>query len=317
MDIVEVLEKKLAKLPSGDHSKGLRAVRLHIGSAINHLRRGQADGDLSAFTDSIYRCNQAFEGSVKEAYRVLAGKSPEKQTPANIEKFLSSGNILRQRVLDQFTRYRTEWRNPSTHDYMLDFDENEALLAIVSVTVFASVLSDQIATRLAADSAERRSPHSTRRIAPDIPLRNEVASGIREFIAIYQWDESLSGVDAAQHFQGSLAGHLSAQFSATPGVHVELSRRVNGREADVAVGRGEETIAIEVKMMKKPTPSVIFSGLSYLDDLISRGFSDGILLAVASSSRDIVSREMKAESGRKLLSLMDRKLSDIVYNFEE
>lgn len=55
-----------------------------------------------------------------------------------------SQTLLSPRVLLQITNYRREWRNPSTHDHLLNFDEDEALLAIVNVAVFAIVLADQI-----------------------------------------------------------------------------------------------------------------------------------------------------------------------------
>src|SRR5437764_425266 len=98
MDVQSILASKISKLSSGDHSAGLDAVRLHIDSAVRHFKRGQQDGDETCFTDAIYRCNQAFEGSIKEAYRVLALKNPEKVAPAEIEAFLASGKVLRKRV---------------------------------------------------------------------------------------------------------------------------------------------------------------------------------------------------------------------------
>jgi len=122
---------------------------LSIEVAHRHLARGQAQNDETAFTDAIYRTNQAFEGSIKEAYRVLASKEPANKTPFQIEQYLQKHGVLRERVLTQFTRYRTEWRNPSTHDYKLDFDEDEAFLAIVSVSAFVKVLVDQIIEALA------------------------------------------------------------------------------------------------------------------------------------------------------------------------
>ncbi len=62
-------------------------------------------------------------------------------------------SVLRPRVLSQLTNYRREWRNPSAHDYRLDFDEDEALLAIVTVSAFAIVLIDQITERIAFEEA--------------------------------------------------------------------------------------------------------------------------------------------------------------------
>ena len=293
MDLVSVLDGKLVQLPQGDHTKGLGAVRLHIEAAIGHLRRGQSEGDTGAFTDTIYRCNQAFEGSVKEAYRVLAEKNPEKLTPAKIEAFLSSGSVLRTRVLDQFTNYRTGWRNPSTHDYMLDFDEDEALLAIVSVTVFAVVLCGQIDTKLAADLAKQRAVVPARRVPSTKPLLTEVSDRLVAFAKAYEDTQQGSIMEAYRHLEGSIAGHLAAEFSATEDVVVELGYRVQGREADVAVLRRDELIAVEVKRMARPMASMAYSGISYLTELIRRGLTGGILFLYLAGDKDFSAQEIK------------------------
>jgi len=143
MNLLDILRSRSANLPEGEYTLGINAVVQHIDVATKHLLRGQETTDETAFTDAIYRTNQAFEGSLKEAYRVLAGKDPAHETANNIESYLQQQNLLRPRVLAQFTNYRREWRNPSTHDYRLDFDEDEALLAIVTVAAFAIVLIDQ------------------------------------------------------------------------------------------------------------------------------------------------------------------------------
>src|SRR5437867_10656757 len=132
MDLLKILKNRVATLPDGEYTPGLSAVIEHVEVATRHLKRAQRSKDDSAFTDAIYRTNQAFEGSLKEAYRVLAGKDPNKTRPYDIELYFQQNATLRQRVLDQFTTYRTEWRNTSTHDYRLDFDEDEAPLAIIS-----------------------------------------------------------------------------------------------------------------------------------------------------------------------------------------
>src|SRR5262249_49401315 len=137
MDLFAILRSKIDTLPEGDYSSGLSAVVRHLETSFNHLSRGQQQGEETAFTDAIYRTNQAFEGSIKEAYRVLAQQDPGQQRPYDIENYLENNKLLRQRVLSQFTNYRKEWRNPSTHDYKLDFNESEAFLAIVSVSAFA------------------------------------------------------------------------------------------------------------------------------------------------------------------------------------
>lgn len=153
MNVVEELRRKIHTLPDGDYVVGLRSVLVHLETAFKHLRRGQTQREDQAFTDAIYRCNQAFEGSIKEAYRVLAERQPEQKTSHEIEQYLQDNKVFRQRVLSQFTNYRRQWRNPSTHDYTLSFDPSEAFVALTQVAAFAYVLIDQIAERIAFQQA--------------------------------------------------------------------------------------------------------------------------------------------------------------------
>lgn len=263
MDLRQTLSRKLDVLPQGDHTRGLSAVLSHIEAAIGHLDRGQRDSDDTCFTDVIFRCNQAFEGSIKEAYRVLAAADPKGRTINDIEKFLAQGNRLRKKVLDQFTRYRQDWRNPSTHDYTLDFDEDEALLAIVSVTAFAIVLSDQIAAELAFAQAAAM-PVTSTDVDPTRPLLDLVAERALIFVQHYrQMADDPSEDDPtnqnrfrylrAKAFEGEFGGFLAAELSGHDQVVVEpnavLATGPNAlnREADIIVTRGEERVVVEIK----------------------------------------------------------------------
>ncbi|RMB34292.1 hypothetical protein C8J47_2013 [Sphingomonas sp. PP-F2F-G114-C0414] len=155
MDLIALLNDAVAKIPSGDHSQGLNAIVRHVNNAIRHIERDQ-NLDPDSCTDAIYRTNQAYEGSLKEAYRVLAGKDPSGLSPFQIEGYLESNNTVRPRVLTQLTRYRKDYRNPSAHDYKLDFDNDEALLAIVSVCGFAILLLNQIRSKIESTAAQAR-----------------------------------------------------------------------------------------------------------------------------------------------------------------
>ena len=252
MDVQKILFDKLDRLPIGNHTNGLKAVRFHIEVAVRHLSRGQADADESAFTDAIYRCNQAFEGSIKEAYRVLAGKPAEKKTPAEIEEFLLTSGLLRTRVLDQFRNYRTEWRNPSTHDYMLRFDENEALLAIVSVSVFAIVLCDQIDGKLAFRSAVAETPAHNVPTEISGDLLDMLAEKIRDFSAQYTvpLNPSVSPRHTYIQLEGALGGYLATEFSKISSVKVEQNAQIGPYEADLVVSRQQDKIAIEIKLVR-------------------------------------------------------------------
>lgn len=155
MDIAKRLKDAVNSLPDGDHKHGLISVIRHVDAAIRHYERAlQKYGDDDACTDCIYRTNQIYEGSLKEAYRVISGQSVENITPHQIEEYLTKGSLLRHRVLEQLTRYRKDYRNPSTHDYKLDFDDNEALLAILNVIGFAILLIDQMKSHLDVDALQ-------------------------------------------------------------------------------------------------------------------------------------------------------------------
>lgn len=245
---------------------------------------------------------------MKEAYRVLADKDPNCMTPAKIEDYLSTENVLRERVMDHFSAYRTKWRNPSAHDYMLDFDENEALLAIVSVTVFAIVLSDQIRSRLAAAQAERAAPHPSAAISPSISLLDELSRYLLAFASTYEATASSTATEAASEYEGALHGYLVAQFASTASIEVLAGFRQDGREADIAVRRGDEIIAIEIKYMHKPQDSRVFSGLHYLGELQRRGFSEGILVATVMGDKEIIPAVFTEPGGRNVRAVLSRSL---------
>lgn len=250
MDIQDILDRKIKELPSGAHLDGLRAVKSHIDAAVRHLQRGQKEADESLFTDVIFRCNQAFEGSIKEAYRVLAGKDPQRTTPAEIEKFLASGDLLRKKVLDQFTTYRKEWRNPSTHDYTLDFDEDEALVAIVSVTVFAIVLCDQIDGKLAFNAAAAGAAGSITGAEKEGPLLDLVTRKAMAFASEYVDNVGPTHSPAHDYYrlEGTLAGYLAAELADVPDLTVTQNKAFSGRrEADIVIERKAEKVIVELK----------------------------------------------------------------------
>jgi hypothetical protein len=152
MDIAEKLRLAVKELPEGDHTPGLTAIVRHVEAAIRHYDRAGSSDDEDAYTDCIYRTNQVYEGSLKEAYRILSGEVQPRKTLFDIERYFYGDAKIRSRVLQQMARYREDYRNPSTHDYKLDFDENEAMLAILSVSAFAKLLVAQMKAKLEADA---------------------------------------------------------------------------------------------------------------------------------------------------------------------
>ena len=145
MDILKDIEKQIESIKAEDNSAYLEQIYSHLDRAELYYKQGQNDEQY--FNDVIYRSNQAYEGALKESYKVLAGKTEfelNKTTPHKIEAHLKDNNIFRDRVLQLFENYRQEWRNKSTHDYKLIFKQDEAFIALTSVTSFVHLLLREI-----------------------------------------------------------------------------------------------------------------------------------------------------------------------------
>ena len=282
MDLIAIIREKIESIEDGDHTSGLKAMLVHVQTAIAHLRRGQDTSDETAFTDAIYRTNQAFEGSLKEAYRVLAEKKPEKKTPYQIEEYLTEKSVFRNRVLSQLTNYRTEWRNPSTHDHKLYFDSSEAFLAIVSVCAFASLLLDQIIEQLARNRSKAEADAENERLSnllkphkDDLPLF--VGHAVAEFMR-----EHRPTRDGPRMHEAGLLGALSGFLeSIAPDSSVtseyQLVERGHQR-ADIMLQLNGEHLLIEFKGMRD-SRHLLNAGLDQLDSFMDlSGYTLGVLI---------------------------------------
>jgi len=305
MDLVAITRAKLERAGEGDHAPGLRAVLLHIETAVAHLERGQDTADDTAFTDAIYRTNQAFEGGMKEAYRVLAGKKPEKKTPHQIEEYFTSNDQFRPRVLAQFKNYRTEWRNPSTHDHKLDFDASEALLAIVSVCAFANVLLDQIIEKLAHDRSKQEAEAERERVSKILKskegdLADFAASLISEFIAQYKPTHEGPRMREAE-FLGSLSGFIE---SIAPKLDVSIEVLLGDSRhsrADLVLGRGEEKLIVELKGMMF-SRHLVHAGLEQLDRYLGvSGIDKGVLVIANPPYGATATSDATTPSGKRVV----------------
>lgn len=157
MDILNEIQLQITSIKKIDGSSYLDSILTHIDRAEIYYNKGKKDSNF--FNDVIYRSNQAYEGALKESYKVLADKTQEevlRKSPNEIEKFFETNSIFRERVLQLFKNYRQEWRNKSTHDYKLFFDENEAFIALTSVTSFVHLLLKQIQEKVAYSDSQRK-----------------------------------------------------------------------------------------------------------------------------------------------------------------
>jgi hypothetical protein len=292
MDLVDTLRKKIDLLEEGEHTQGLEAVLLHIKTAFRHLSRGQESDDDTAFTDAIYRTNQAFEGSIKEAFRVLTGQNPAKKTPNEIESYLEQKDIFRNRVLNQLTTYRTEWRNPSTHDYKLDFDESEAFLAIVTVSAFACLLFDQITEQLAYKRSQAETEAQKGSLAANLAktlnadLLSQVANLLTEFCARHMVSTKKSSRVTEPQVVGALHGFIS---SAAPDLEIQTQFRLDAGKpfrADILVTKDKENVVIELKhnLVRLEYQSLISQ---FEKQMVINGIKSGVLLLLPDGPKDM------------------------------
>lgn len=157
MDILKEIINQVNSIKKSDSTTYLDSVLTHLDRAEYYYKQGISDSNY--FNDVIYRGNQAYEGALKESFKVLADKTESevfKKTPNDIEKFFESNNIFRERVLQLFKNYRQEWRNKSTHDHKLFFDESEAFLALTSVSSFVHLLLKQIQEKIAFNLQQKK-----------------------------------------------------------------------------------------------------------------------------------------------------------------
>jgi len=298
-DLIEILKIRVQAVPAGGHSDGLRSVLRHIEAAAARLERGWTTPDETEFNDTIYRTNQAFEGSLKEAYRVLAGKDPSKTTPHDVEQYLEKKNHLRPRVLKGLRNYRTLWRNPSTHDYNLVFDEDEALLAIVSVCAFAIVLIDQIVERLSFNAARSAAAAEPTTESSD-PLVKQVVALLRQFANTSKTSSTkVAGLRAAE-LNGAIAGFLSAGLPKAEVLN-EVPFGASFQSADVVVRQAQRKVLIEIKQVKFWRSVVERTLPQVVSFMRAAKIKDGILYFDPGSEEaelDIEERELFTDEGR-------------------
>ncbi len=294
MNLLEILRKRVGDLPDGDYTQGLKSVLQHIEVATNHHERGQNSADDTAFTDAIYRTNQAFEGSLKEAYRVLADKNPSKKTPHQIEEYLENQETLRPRVLAQLTNYRQEWRNPSTHDYSLNFDEDEALLAIVTVSAFAIVLIDQITERIAFEQAKKVATAKPVSVSESQSFVEKVSDLIEQFTVQFNQTHLDTTEVREVEITGALAGFLDAN---APEIKTEVEKLLSSEarfRADMVISSAEESLILEIKRGNRQPSSAILQVSSYME--LSQ-INQAILFFYNSTGNNLVRTEQPALIG--------------------
>jgi hypothetical protein len=290
MDTLRDIEQQVNAIKKEDGSIYLDAVFAHINRAEFYYNQGKIDNDF--FNDVIYRSNQAYEGALKESYKVLADKSDDevvRKSPNDIERYFETNNIFRDRVLQLFSNYRKEWRNKSTHDYKLFFDESEAFIALTSVTSFVHLLLKQIQEKVTyltqqkilAEESNKADKAKSIVIAHDISPVNKLVDIVSEFAKQYsrqifnlQEDRGVREVEIIGLFHA---------YTESIGHDIEIIREPrfnigsNALRPDFLIKIDGEPIILEFKRAKQASrisQNSIYQVLAYMQ---AAGTSKGII----------------------------------------
>jgi hypothetical protein len=284
MDLLKLIKSKCISFRDTDSYQGIEAVIHHIEIAEKHFDQATTTAEY-LYTDVIYRTNQAFEGALKEAYRVFTGEDPSKKSPFQIEKHLEGGKLLKERVLAQFRNYREEWRNQSTHDYQLFFSSQEALLAITSVTAFFSILLDHMLEKHTYETEKKRLADDAGLLFSDIDnydaldFMQQSVELITHFAADFKREAKGLEYPTEYAMLGKLSGFIAA---ADPKIAIYTdeaiefgTRRVR---IDLMLKKGDKSIIVELKRPSTEWTRRVREGIEQV-----KGY-----LAVAGSTEGIV-----------------------------
>jgi hypothetical protein len=89
VDLLKLIRENSEALAGTAFETGLAAVIRHVERAEKYLIKGRNERDRDYFNDVIYRTNQAYEGILKEAYSLLAGKDGAKLKTVDLEKYFA------------------------------------------------------------------------------------------------------------------------------------------------------------------------------------------------------------------------------------
>lgn len=291
MDLLKLIGDNSNALAGSTFETGLGAVIRHLKRAEVYLLKGREQDDEDYFNDVIYRTNQAYEGILKEAYELFTSKVGSKLRTTALEQHFANESILSARVSSAFQTYRQEWRNPSTHDHRLFFSEQDATLALSTISTFVYLLLDQmIEVRASQLQQERTERASTKK---EIPLKTD--KSLAQVVAGTLMDHALSDALAGFSKQtreieiiGTVHGHLAA---ALPRIKVDqepVIQSAAGRlRPDLVLQDGQNTVVVEIKRLTAAPGESVMQGCVKLESyLAATETCEGVLYLVPSEPQD-------------------------------
>jgi hypothetical protein len=189
---------------------------------------------------------------LKEAYSIITDKDGNGLSPYQIEKYLIDEEVLANRVLDLFTNYRQQWRNPSTHNHKLFFGEQEALLAIVSVSAFVNILLDQIIETISYKTENDKLKLIKQEL--DAKLESYEESPFQEqvtkLVMLFNYEILNSKTNLAVMREIELIGRLKSFFNSfDPLIEVFQEMKISNHQMrpDLVLSKNGINVVIEVK----------------------------------------------------------------------
>ena len=216
MNLLQDIADKIQSINTDPRSIGVISVLTHIEIAETHFLQARTRKIPHLYTDVVYRTNHAFEGILKEAFHILENNPSNEKTPFEIENYLSSNHVFNERVMELFINYRKNWRNPSTHDHKLFFLEQEAFLAIVTVSAFVNLLLDQIIEKVSYDTEKAKFEDKAKGIAKTIKNYDQLHPIDKLAAILLKFAEELktalhtTSVQSERQLLGMMAGFLSS-----------------------------------------------------------------------------------------------------------
>jgi len=277
---IKILASKISELRQSIY---IDSIKHHLERAEYYYQHGENDPDY--YNDVIYRTNQAFEGAIKEAYKILASKDDTivvKETVYSIEQYFDENKIFKDRILELFRNYRSDWRNASTHDYKLFFDSSEAYIALTSVSSFVFLLLKQIMEKISADlelhninTSKARQKRITSLINAQTDLLELISAILIEFIHVHNLSSEVKL--HKPELMGLLSGYLSAFYNIS--VHIQPSL-VSGLKPDFLITLNHDRVIVIIKryLFIKDIEPAISELLTYMTQ---SGIEQGVLLAIA------------------------------------
>jgi hypothetical protein len=289
MDLLSEIKRKIKIIEQDPASEGITAALRHIEVAEKHLLRARAERDDDLLNDVVYRTNQAFEGFLKEAYSVLTGKDSFKISTYQIEQHLLEEKLLTSRVLDLFKNYRQEWRNRSTHDHRIYFKDQEALLAIVSVSAFSSILLEQMIEEI--NKQQEKKEIEKRKLTLLARIKDyDSLSFIDQIVSILNlFSDDIKAVypDLASINEAEIIGRLQGFFSSLePSFQLNRDSKFMGRiDPDLLISKGDESAVLELKRSGSASRNILTSGFGQLLHYLHAGkFKYGILYVLPTNT---------------------------------